>query len=196
MGNVGVPVLCAAPPPRAWASNIISMLLDLLPPIYALFRPPPFTPPPTLTRAGTIVNSSEDVLDALDADGRVEVPARVQQDLVAIVKTVYALTHTARLPHIQRLASDVVRSLTASDAAAAGSIPAAVQVREFWTTEFSIGSPAGRRWRALVQLAHVDTPGVAARVWGDSGAGAPGLLSYDEAVRQLECQLGELVCPR
>lgn len=150
-----------------------------------------------------MVNASEDVLQALLTDELVE--ARAQQDLVALVKTVYALTHTARLPRIQEFARQVARSLAGSGATGAGAAGAAAacapassvvdQVRSFWREEFSASTPAGRKWRALVQLAHVDTPAFAAEAWGAS-APAPLALPYSEAVKQLEEQLAELVCPR
>lgn len=135
---------------------------------------------------GTIVNASDDVLDALSAGGDMQVPARVQQDLVALVKTVYALTHTHRLPVIQALAGEVAAELQA-DAPTAGR-NVADRVREFWSCEFNGNTPAGKRWQALVRAAHLD-----ARSTGGDSASLP--ADYDRAVDELREQLAELVCP-
>ena len=48
---------------------------------------------------GTNINASKDVLGALA--GNREAPARKQQDLVALVKTMYAPTHTRLLQRIR-----------------------------------------------------------------------------------------------
>ena len=69
----------------------------------------PFTQMPC---AGTIVNASEDVLSALLHDSAVRVPARKQQDLVALVKTVYVIRHPHCVPEIQNLAALVAQDLT------------------------------------------------------------------------------------
>lgn len=127
------------------------------------------------------MNASEDVLDSLA--GFDDVPPRTQQDLVAAVKTVYALTHTSRLPAIQKLASQAVQELAADDTAQRA---AAVQkLRQFWAEEFNTNSPAGKRWASLVQTAHVETPWLVGAV----------ATSYDDAVNKLQSGLEELVCP-
>lgn len=54
--------------------------------------------------AGSLVNESKDVLDALSQ--RQGAPLRPQQDLVAAVKAVCGLTHTDRLPDILHVASE------------------------------------------------------------------------------------------
>lgn len=102
---------------------------------------------PLCAFVGTIINASDNVLIALDANR--EVPARKQQDLVALVKTVYALTHTSLLQRIRQLAHTAAVVANADSPAAA-----VVCARHFWKGEFSDSSPAGARWRALVQTAH------------------------------------------
>lgn len=151
-----------------------------------------------LYAAGTVINASEDILDALCAGGTMQVPALVQQDLVALVKTVYALTCSERLPLIRQLAFDMAAKLQGGAADAGRS--AVESVRSFWAQEFSERSPAGKRWRALVQAAHLDTPELAAASRGSSPpaagvAAASASYNYDQAVEELCQQLGELVYP-
>jgi hypothetical protein len=62
--------------------------------------------------SGTIINASEGVLNMLSSNGDMSVPARAQQDLVALVKTVFALVHTSRLPAIQKLAGQVASHMS------------------------------------------------------------------------------------
>lgn len=149
---------------------------------------------------GTVVNASEDVLDALRMSGSMEVPPQTQQDVVALVKTVYALTHTARLPLIHDVAQEVARELTDGvSAVGPGSegtpeSRAAAKVRAFWQREFSDSTAAGKKWRALVRVAHVETPGPAVEQWGSAGAGEP-QASYDDVMAWLEAELAYLVCP-
>jgi len=140
--------------------------------------------------AGTIINSSEDVLEAL-ASGE-DAPPFVQQDMVAMVKTVYVLTHTSRLPAIRDLACRVADMAKDKERA-----PEAVtEVRKFWQEEFSYDSAAGREWRALVDLAHVDTPHLAAAAWGGAVGAEKEAKDYDMTVQQLLNRLEMLVCPR
>ena len=159
-----------------------------------------------LPSTGTVLNASEDVLDVLHDAGNTSVPARTQQDLVALVKTVYALTHTSRLTMIRQLAEEVAHDLSTSaigTSSLAGSScrgkvassEAAVvdKVRSFWMSEFNSETPAGRKWRALVQLAHVETPDVASRAWGMPMRQS--VIPYESAMEELENELKCLVCP-
>lgn len=104
--------------------------------------------------AGTIVNASEDVLWAFLDDGAVRVPARKQQDLVALVKTVYVFSRPHCASKVQNLATLVAGDLTPDTAEARRR--AVSRVRTFWDKEFDLGSAAGRKWRELVKIAHVD----------------------------------------
>ena len=127
--------------------------------------------------AGTIVNASEDVLLAFLTDGAVSVPARKQQDLVALVKTVYAFSRPHCGPKIQNLAALVARDLSADTADARQG--AVTRVRTFWDEELDPGSAAGRKWRELVKIAHVDEPGAA--------------IAYSGAVHKLREELEVLL---
>ena len=138
---------------------------------------------------GTIVNASEDVLDALANNGTVNEPPRLQQDLVAIVKTVYALVHTSRRQAINELAIKVAGGLQEGETSGRVEVE---RVRGFWTREFSSSSPAGLKWRKLVMAAHLETPGIAASTWGMRPYSD---ISYDKVLDILKEGLAELVCP-
>ena len=128
--------------------------------------------------AGTIVNASEDVLSALlDGNGAVRVPARRQQDVVALVKTVYALVRPHCVPKIQNLAVLVAQDLALDTAEARER--AVTRVRTFWDEELHPDSAAGRKWRRLVKIAHVDEPAAA--------------IAYSEAMQNLREELEVLL---
>ena len=127
--------------------------------------------------AGTIVNASEDVLLAFLDDSTVRVPARKQQDIVALVKTVYVLSHPRCASMVQDLATLVARDLTSDTAEARRR--AVSRVRTFWDEELDPSSAAGRKWRELVEIAHVDEPGAA--------------IAYKVAVQKLQEELEVLL---
>ena len=128
--------------------------------------------------AGTIINASEDVLSAFINDGAVRVPARKQQDLVALVKAVYAFRHPHCVPRIQHLAALVARDLASSTTAEARRT-SVTDVRSFWDVELDQDSAAGRKWRELVKIAHVDELGAA--------------VAYSDAVQMLQNELEVLL---
>ena len=143
---------------------------------------------------GTIVNASEDVLDALaNNNGRVNEPPRLQQDLVAIVKTVYALVHTSRRQAINELAIKVAGGL--GQGGESSGRREVERVRAFWTREFSSSSPAGLKWRKLVMTAHLETPDIAASTWEVQPSRDDSDISYDNVLDILKGGLAELVCP-
>ena len=137
---------------------------------------------------------SEDVLDALATNsGRVNEPPRLQQDLVAIVKTVYALVHTSRQQAINELVIKVAGGLD-QGGETSGRVEVE-RVRAFWTREFSSSSPAGMKWRKLVMATHLETPDIAASTWGVQPSRGGSNISYDDVFDILKGGLAELVCP-
>lgn len=101
------------------------------------------------------------------------------------------MTHTSRLAEIRQLACDVAGMASHTDGA-----PGAVRkVRKFWQEEFSSEGAAGREWRALVDLAHVNTPHMAAAAWGDVVGAAQDPGDYKATMAQLQNRLEVLVCP-
>lgn len=140
------------------------------------------------------MHSSEDVLDALaTSNGEVNEPPRLQQDLVAFMKTVYALVHTSRPQAINNLAVQVAGGLHRGGG---DSVRVEVaRVRGFWANEFSSLSPAGLKWRNLVLAAHMDTPDLAASAWGVQPSARDSTVSYDHVLELLKAGLEELVCP-
>lgn len=131
--------------------------------------------------SGTIINASNDVLDGLCEDGGAGVEVRRQQDLVALVKTVYSLTHPHRRPHIHAAARQVATDLERAGSDAAARSTAVAKVRNFWSLEFDESKPNGKRWHDLVEVAHVDV---------QSGR------SYEDVMSHLETELLKHACCR
>lgn len=106
--------------------------------------------------------------------------AQRQQDVVALVKTVFALTHPHRRPAIHAAARQAAEDLERATDAAARSA-AVAKVRNFWALEFNKDEPCGHRWHGLVELAHVDRQGGQA---------------YDVVMSRLESELLQHACCR
>lgn len=100
--------------------------------------------------AGTLAYASDDVLLWMGTQSGRGLQARRQQDLVAVVKVVYAILYPAARKALQVLLGDMqhpdFRQL-------------ARQVREFWKEEWSERTDAGRQWQRLSDLAYVDKEG-------------------------------------
>ena len=78
---------------------------------------------------------------------------------MALVKTVYVIRHPHCAPEIQNLAALVAQDLAPDDAEARQK--AVTRVRTFWDEELDLDNAAGRKWRELVKMAHVDEPDAA-----------------------------------
>lgn len=78
---------------------------------------------------------------------------------MALVKTVYVIRHPHCVPEIQNLAALVAQDLAPDNAEARQK--AVTRVRTFWDEELNLDNAAGRKWRELVKMAHVDEPDAA-----------------------------------
>eukprot|EP00195_Chlamydomonas_chlamydogama_P015430 CAMPEP_0202896176 /NCGR_PEP_ID=MMETSP1392-20130828/5219_1 /ASSEMBLY_ACC=CAM_ASM_000868 /TAXON_ID=225041 /ORGANISM="Chlamydomonas chlamydogama, Strain SAG 11-48b" /LENGTH=583 /DNA_ID=CAMNT_0049581425 /DNA_START=49 /DNA_END=1800 /DNA_ORIENTATION=+ len=111
----------------------------------------PLPSPAGVIYNGTLIYASEDVLDSVTR-GVLCTPHR-QQDLVALVKTIFVLTHPLAAEDVQQL-SLKLQDIKGEDQAA---VKKCVQlVRSFWKQQLRADRAGGQAWLDLVKTASSD----------------------------------------